>query len=171
MIADDDRIYLDTNVILDVIEKRRTESLSLLKNIKRLNVYCCTSSFALCETIDKEQEFIHIGNMCKKKCTFDELLRNRRQKELNETQRQDAINKINVFFGKFPVEVFIIEGSTWDKAIEILRDLNVSACDAVQIATAIANKCTVFVTNDGKLKDEVDKIDGLESTSARDAKF
>jgi predicted nucleic acid-binding protein len=171
MIRSIDRIYLDTNVILDVIENRRTASLTLLRKVRELGFYCCTSSFALCETIDKEQEFMHIGNMCKNKCTFDDLLRNKRNKELNTKERQIAIDRVGNFFATYPVVIFNIEGDTWDKAIEALQILNVSASDSVQIATAIANKCSVFITNDEKLLNEAKKIKGLKPLRAQDVSF
>ena len=151
------RVYLDTTVILDVIEGRRKESSSLLRVIKRQEIYCCTSTFALCECIDKEQEFIHIGKMCKRKFSFDDIARNRRQKELNQPERMIAVHKVEDFFRKYPVEIVTIEKDAWERTLKMLADLNVSACDAIQIATAKESKCHIFVSNDGKLGKEAKK--------------
>ena len=152
------RIYLDTNVILDVIERRRDESLFLIEEIKNEGWYCCTSAYTVCELIDKEQDFLNMGNLLLKKCTVDEILRKRNSKNLSQEQREDAIDKVKGFFKQYNIEQFTLEEKGWETAYEVLRDLNVKASDAVQLATAKEAMCSIFVTNDEKLGKEARKV-------------
>lgn len=163
------RIYLDTNIILDVVEERRKASTLLLEKVKRSKWYCCTSMFALCEAIDIEQQFTHIENMLKKKYSPDQILRKRRQKRISQEERENAIEKVESFFDKYPVEIFAIEKDAWEKALQTMRDLNVSACDSIQIVTALEAKCTVLITNDKELRKYAKKLlSCLKSTEALD---
>lgn len=153
------RIYVDTNVILDVIERRRKKDDSFLLLDKRKNEcwYCCTSAYTICELIDKEQEFLHTGNLLLKRYTLDEILKSRKPKDLSQEQRDDAIDKVRGFFKQYKIEQFTLEEKGWETAYAVLRDLNVSASDAVQVATAIEAGCSIFVTNDRELGEEVQK--------------
>jgi len=152
------RIYLDTNVILDVIERRRNESLFLLEKIKNESWYCCTSAYTVCELIDKEQEFLHVGNLMLKRYTLDEILRRRKPKQLSQEQRDDAIDKVRDFFKQYKIEQFTLEEKGWETTYTVLRDLDVSASDAIQLATAEEANCSIFVSNDEELGKEAQKI-------------
>ena len=152
------RIYIDTNFILDVIERRRDESLFLIEEIKNEDWYCCTSAYTVCELIDKEQEFLHIGKLLLKKCTVDEIIRKRNSKSLNQEQRESAIGRVEAFFKQYNIEQFTPKEKGWETTYEVMRDLNVRASDAVQLATAKEAFCTIFVTNDEKLGKEAQKV-------------
>ena len=145
------RIYLDTNVILDVIERRRNESLFLLEEIKNEGQYSCTSAFTVCELIDKEQEFRHIGNLLLKRYTLDEILRRKKPKDLSQEERDNAIDKVKTFFKQYEIEQFTLEEKGWETAYAVLRDIDVSAPDAIQLATALEAECSIFVSNDEEL--------------------
>jgi predicted nucleic acid-binding protein len=154
------RIYLDTNVILDVIEggRGRNESLFLLEKIKKEGWYCCTSAYTVCELIDKEQEFLHVGNLLLKRYTLDDILRRKKPKQLSQEQRDDAIDKVRNFFKLHRIEQFTLEEKGWETAYAVLRDLNVSASDAIQLATAKEANCIIFVSNDEELGKEAQKV-------------
>ena len=92
------RLFLDSNVILDVIERRKNESIVLLEYLREAKLSFCTSSFAHAELVDIEQEFTHITNMLGKRLTLDEILRERRKKQLTLEQRADSIDKVGSFF-------------------------------------------------------------------------
>jgi predicted nucleic acid-binding protein len=153
------RIYVDTNVILDVIERRRKkdDSFLLLDKIKNEGWYCCTSAYTICELIDKEQEFLHVGNLLLNRHTLDEILKSRKPKDLSQEQRDDAIDKVRGFFKQYKIEQFTLEEKGWETAYAVLRDLNISASDAIQVATAIEANCSIFISNDGELGKEAQK--------------
>lgn len=152
------RIFLDSNVILDVIERRRNESIALLECIKEKDLFCCTSSFAHAELVDIEQEFTHVTNMLGKRLTLGEILRKRREKRLTLEQREDAIDRVRSFFKQYKIETWELDEKGWSTIVEIMRDLNVKAPDSIHIATAVESSCTIFVTNDKELGKEVKKI-------------
>lgn len=103
------RLFLDTNFLLDIIEQRKDESKVLLERIKESNWYCCTSSFAICELVDKEQEFTYAQNLLvKEKRSIDEILRVRRRKDITQEEREGTIQKVKTFFDKNPIDVFTI---------------------------------------------------------------
>jgi predicted nucleic acid-binding protein len=143
---------------LDVLERRREDSIILLDKIKEIKCYVCTSILSACELIDIEQEFIHWTNMFAKRYTPDEILRKRKSKLLSLEQREDAIEKVKVFFRQYPIETYELDKNGWNIALEILRDLNVTAIDAIHIATAKETECIFFVSNDEELGKEARKI-------------
>ena len=158
MSGESPRIYLDTNIILDVIERRRNESIFLLEKIKRLKLYCCTSTYTILELINIEQDFTHITNLLGKRYTIDEILRKRRQKRLTQEQREDAIDRVKNFLKQYKIVVLNLLDSGWDLTFEMLRDLNVTVGDAIHVATAKEDECTLFVSNDEELGKEAEKI-------------
>lgn len=154
---DELRIFLDSNVILDVIERRKNESIALLEHIREANLFCCTSSFAHAELIDIEQEFTHIMNMLGRRLTLDAILRERRKKRLTLEQRENAIDRVRNFFKQYRIETWELDEKGWSTVIEIMRDLNVKAPDSIHIATALESGCTIFVTSDEELGKEAKK--------------
>jgi len=150
MIKAKHRIFLDTNFFLDIIRDRKEESKLLLEKIKRSEWYCCTSSFAVCELVDKEQEFTYALNLLtKEKRSIDEILRIRREKNITQTEREETIRKVRAFFAENRIiRSHRIRDEGWDNALRILRDQSISACDSIHIATAIETGCSVFITSD-----------------------
>jgi len=157
MAKDVSRFFLDSNVILDVIERRKNESIMLLEYIREAKLFCCTSSFAHAELVDIEQEFTHITNMLGKRFTLNEILRARKQKRLILEQRENAIDRVKDFFKQYRIETWELDEKGWSTVIEVLRDLNVKAPDSIHVATALESGCTFFVTNDEELGKEVKK--------------
>ena len=94
----------------------------------------------------------------KKRYTLDEILRRKKPKLLSQEQREDALDKVRNFFKQYRIEQFTLEEKGWETVYEILRDLNVSAPDAIQLATAKEANCTMFLSNDEELGKEAQKI-------------
>ena len=157
MVKEVHRIFLDSNVILDVIERRKTESIMLLDHIREAKLFCCTSSFTHAELIDIEQEFTHITNMLTKRFTLNEILRQRKKKRLILEQRENAIDRVRDFFKQYKIETWELDEKGWNTVIEVLRDMNVKAPDSIQVATSLESECNLFVTNDQELGKEVNK--------------
>ena len=85
--------------------------------------------------------------MCECEC----VVCNRKKKE----EREETIHKVETFLDKNPIDVFTIKENGWNKALKIMRELRVSACDSIHIATAMEAKCSVFITSDSGLGKEV----------------
>lgn len=150
------RFFIDTNFILDIIEGRKKVSKLLLEKIKELSLPLCTSSFAICELIDKEQEFIYAMNLLtKEKRSIDEIVRVRKQKKISQKEREEAISEVQNFLKNNPVDVFTIRENGWNIALDMLKNLKVDACDSVHIATALEKECSVFITSDKQLGNEI----------------
>lgn len=158
MLSDNHRIFLDTNFLLDITESRKEKSRDLLDKIKRFNWYCCTSSFTICELIDKKQEFTYALNLLnKEKCSIDEILRIRRQKDITQQEREKAIDEVRQLIQDNPIDIFSIKENGWNETLRIMKECKVSACDSIQIVTALENNCSVFITSDRQLGTEIDK--------------
>ena len=66
--------------------------------------------------------------------------------------------KVAAFLEDYEVTTWTIGKEAWDETLNMLKRLNVSACDAIQKATAKVSDCRIFVTNDEKLGKEAKKI-------------
>ena len=78
--------YLDTNVILDYIRKRNSDSVGLLETIRKRRLRSWTSFYSLLELTDKELENKWIWKRAQKGETFDDILRSRYPRKLSEDE-------------------------------------------------------------------------------------
>lgn len=145
------RIFLDSNVILDIVENRDENSKKLLDYICLNKIYCCTSVFAHAESIDKKQEFIHIKNMLDNNTSVDKAIRNRGNKRLSLKQREDVMEDFGNFFNKYNIVTWDLDKYGWEQVIEIMRVFNIKAPDSIHLAVAMIAECTIFTTKDEEL--------------------
>jgi len=74
---------------------------------------------------------------------------------VTKTRREDAIDRVKDFFKQYRIETWELDEKGWSTAVEIMRDLNIKATDAIHVATALEADCTIFVTNDEELDKQV----------------
>lgn len=144
-------VYLDTNVILDVIRGRKTESTNIMEKVKKRKIKACTSLLCLLELIDKEQEHYFESNLYRDGYSFDEILRIRNQRNLSGADLLKAFNKVDRLFVipyKEIIDFVYLEGPGWDKAVELMQTLNLRSNDAIHLATALVMKCDLLVADD-----------------------
>jgi len=155
-------VYIDVNVILDVIRGRKNKaSFALLEKIRNGYIRGCTSAFSLLELIDKEQEYTFIWRMIKDGYSFDEILRGRKNKNLKEFDLIEAVEKIDrVFVKQYKkcVDFYYLEDDGWDKAIELMQTINLTSEDAIHLASALMAGCDLLVSNDQHFLENAKKV-------------
>jgi len=154
-------LYLDVNVILDVIRGRKKASLVLMEKIRNGSIRGCTSAFSLLELIDKEQEYTLIWRMIKDGYSFDEILRARNKRNLRDADLIEAVEKIDrilVKRYKKYVDFYYLEDEGWDKAVELMQSVNLTSEDAIHLASALMAGCDVLVSSDQNLLENAVKV-------------
>jgi len=154
-------VYIDSNIILDVIRGRDPKSISLMERIRERKVKACTSGFTLLELIDKEQEHALIWRMIKDGYSFDEILRKRGIRDLNDKELDGCFNKMDRTFSipyKKHIDFYYLDNVGWDKAVELMHKFNLRSNDAIHLATAIMAGCDLLVSNDQNLLKSAENV-------------
>jgi predicted nucleic acid-binding protein len=143
-------IYLDTNIILDYIDKRDNQSTHLLETIRRKKWKCSSSVFTMMELCDvkKDQLFFH-NTYVKQKWTIDRFLRERYKRNLSPSDLEDVeeyVKNINETL-RF-IDFLSLSEDGWNLALLLCATTILRAPDCIQLATAITLKCTYLVTKD-----------------------
>jgi len=149
-------LYLDTNVILDVIQERWEPSLTLIERITNEHWICSTSRFTILELLDVEQEEKFIENMRTEGYRLSRIrdyLGQRRQKKFGLTSREltDVYKQLhNVLKSKCACVNFEhpINEVIWDKADDFCSITNIGSTDVIHLASAITLECDILVTRD-----------------------
>jgi len=153
-------LYVDTNVFLDVVWKRRESSIVLVNRIKTKKIKACTSTFTFLEATDKEQEYKFFWKMLGKHHSFDEILRLRFQRQLTKQDLEDVIETVDAQFWKpykDAIDFYYLELDGWTLAMELMGELSIRSNDVIHLATAILAGCDLFVTNDTDLLKTINK--------------
>lgn len=155
-------LYLDANVLLDIVRpQRRSEPKHLLEEWRARSWTCVSSYFGLMEALDVEQESMWARSQIRRGQSVEWLIRNRRERELSPHARGRVASS---FFKEFVTEVqdYIDWGSLddegWEEAIRLAMQTDCSAPDSIHVATALLYGCDVLVTWD----------EGLRRTAARE---
>jgi predicted nucleic acid-binding protein len=154
-------IFLDTNVMLDYINSRDKKTIYLLNALKQAErVTLTTSIFNMLELLDKHQELRHLSNLfIKQKYSFDEVLRNRREKQLSNEDRDELTGDINDFMNEFSIEVYKpVSESSYETILRILTEIPISSQDAMILGTYADSAAQMFLTKDGALLKEGQRI-------------
>jgi predicted nucleic acid-binding protein len=157
-------LYLDTNVIFDVIENRWQPSLLLIERIKAGNWDCSTSRFTVLELLDIKQEEKFIENRQAEGHRLSRVrdyLGQRRQtsiglaeRELIEIYKQlhtELKDKCGCVNFEHPIDEKI-----WDKADDFCSATNIGSTDVIHLASAVILKCDILVTRDQDFRNIAD---------------
>ncbi len=157
-------LYLDTNVIADVIQNRKQSSISLIERIIADGWTCSTSRFTILELLDIEQEEKFIEKRIAeghRLSRIRDFLGQRRQKRHGLTERElievyknlhnEMKSKCSCVNFEHP-----INEDVWDKADDFCSTTNIGATDAIHLASAIVLKCDILVTHDQDFRDIAD---------------
>lgn len=147
-------LYLDSNVILDVLRDRRRQgelvSLKLLERAKREKWFISTSPFALMEILDVEQDDMFFQIKVSEGYTVADVLRIRRQRDLSEQQlnriSQRIHDKLGIAYAY--IDYWELDSRGFDHAVELARTTNITATDCLHLATALEARCDLLVTTD-----------------------
>lgn len=143
-------IYIDTNVIIDCIEKRCPHSINALNIIKKEKWPVVTSAFLVLELADtlKEQEFIK--EKIRQKMPIQKILQQRSQPDLTWKNFSKIKNKVKYHWdNKYSfVEYYDLSPEGWDAAGDMCMDSNMWGGDIIHLATAKEIGAKIIITND-----------------------
>lgn len=154
MSSSDPHLYLDTNVILDFIYSRKLSSTQLLAQIRANNWKCSTSSFAVLEMLDVQQEEKYVNNKHLKGYTLSQILHKLHERHSkNGLTKQQLINVYEEMHDSITqlqdcITFLYPHDSLWDDAERLLRVTNIGAVDSIHLATAIAIHSDIIVSQD-----------------------
>lgn len=151
--------YLDTNVLVDIVQDRQPSSVELLEALQEVGWRCSTSYFALMEALDVEQERHYITTRIKQGKSIDTVWSNRYQRDLDPRAlgriRARVYRATTNRFGF--VKPLYLEEAGWELAIDLAARSNILAADCVHLATAMITGCDVLVTRDSNFRREASR--------------
>jgi len=154
--ATEPRLYLDTNVILDVLNNRWEPSKKLLDRIRIEHWKCITSRFTFLEMLDVEHEQRFIENLMAEGYPLSrvrDLLGTRRQKSRGLPKRdlESVIAKLydaqHTMFSCIEFQWPVAE-SFWNRVDEYCAATNLAVADAMHLAFAIESEANILVSRD-----------------------
>lgn len=173
-----DVFFLDTNVILDYLEKRNQDVIDILAQLlhfhSKSRIVVATSIFTVAELIDTEFQIRFIGECINDRMSGDEIISKlNRDKEMyrqvSEKNREKVASKVKEFIAKNQIEVLSLPSSqAWDyeELYKLLYNNLLRTQDAFIAATAIANNVNYFLSNDTDLVNIMGKL--LHTFNLRD---
>ncbi len=161
-------LYLDTNIILDYIRNRNSDSVALLEIIRKRRLKSWTSYYALLELTDKELENKWIWKRIQKGETFEDVLRTRYPRKLLRDEMRAVYDEIIEKFMEDFLESDIIflnipNSDDWDSILDLMFQTNISVGDAIHVIAALSSNCNVFVTRDSHLREVIKEIKPKDS--------
>jgi len=166
--------YIDTNVALDYITGRNPEAVSILESLKETGAMIVSSSFLVMEAADFKKDSIYIvKKVIDEKWDLRKTTRHSDKKDLREGDFYNISDWIEDLKSKLKLELydFIVDTDTWELAQYISQSSNLSAPDVIHLSSAIiaaqvgietdrdiVMPCKIFISNDGFLKKEAEKI-------------
>ena len=155
-------IFLDTNVILDYLEKRDQEVEKMVSQLLLFHgkgrLILATSVFNVSELIDNEFQIQVIGECINERMSYDEINRFRSNKNeyrvKAEKNRFKVEKKIKDFIFRNRIEVLSIpfdEPEYYQELYELIYKYQLRSQDALMVATASLNDATYFLSKDSDL--------------------
>ncbi|MCW3985075.1 MAG: type II toxin-antitoxin system VapC family toxin [Candidatus Bathyarchaeota archaeon] len=157
-------LYLDTNIFLDLIRKRNDDSVELFRKIKKGGYRTVTSFFTLLEITGDEQKRVFAEReIVMRKKSFDEVRTRISERDLGKAELESIELHLRKevykpFVDTEKIEIRYLDDEGWDRALELLGKLNISASDSIHLAIADIRTCDIFVTNDSQLRKVASKF-------------
>lgn len=158
--------YIDTNIVLDYITGRNTQTISVLEKIKSKSWQCISSSFLTMEAADyKKDSLFFVDKAIEKKWEMRKIMRETYNKDLGRGDFEKVFNWFVEFLKNYKNLVlydFLTTNNNWFLAQSISFNSNLSAPDTVHLTSAILGAtrgyCQVLMTNDKFFTTEANKI-------------
>ena len=154
-------LYIDANVLLDYIERRRSNqnSIEVIDRIKSdSDLIGVFSTFSIMEAVDQIQEMQYGQALFNLGHTLSEIreLARRRRLSPDECRRcyERVYNTLKGLGSRFEIKA-PSDPAVWTLAAKLMRETNLSAPDAIHVSVAIAMGCDGFVTGDTFLVDQI----------------
>lgn len=163
-----DIFFLDTNVLLDYLEKRHKEVYGVVFELLRLSregkIILATSIFNIAELLEKELDIAFYGKCMRKKMSFDEIIRLARSKGGSyektlencrgglESRVKKLIENNDILLLSLPENIDLLE-----QVCDLGVNNYLSSQDVMIVTTALTNSVTYFLSNDQKLVKKLDQ--------------
>lgn len=109
------------------------------------------------ELSDSEKEQVTFDRGMKDGLDVNQLLSLRKSTELESRDLSRVSKKIDKFLEKYSfIRFFDLEGDDWVFAKFLHDDTNLSASDAIHLATAISMKANLIITNDSHFQKQAE---------------
>ena len=148
-------LYFDTNVLLDILDKRREASLLLWEHFKSEDWAAMTSPFTVLEMLDAKQSDRWAEKQQKAGLSFWQIQRrvgDRRKgpHKLNGTELDSVYEELYEGMTEiFELVVFPeMAAGLLTKAEDVCASTNIDPSDSLHLATAIYYSCDILVTSD-----------------------
>lgn len=144
------KIFLDTNIVLDYLERRNNHSIILIEKIKVKKIDCYCSLFLLLELLDVQKDTLFFNKLVlDRKATINEFLRDRYHKNLAKSDFESLNEKLDGIIQTLQfIHFYELSAFGWEMALAISSETNLLSQDVVHLATAITLNCNVLVTRD-----------------------
>lgn len=159
------QFYLDTNVVLDVIDRRRrnSNSLHLIDQLRsRGELGSIISIFVLMEAVEQRQESAFMNWLVNSGHSYSEIQsEGGRSRSLSGEECGRCYNEVLAFQRGLGRKVKILcpaSDTVWTEAAEFVRARNIGASDALHVAIAHSAGCSVFATSDRGLIRELSSL-------------
>jgi len=157
------KIYLDTNFIRDIMEKRNTKAIHLIETIRALKnnkrCSCYTSAFLLMELCDAKKDDLFFQEAINKKLEFKTIIRQRNNPNLEDHHFKKISEYLDNLLESYPfLEKLSLSEGGWQVATAISSSSNIWSPDCVHLATALSNECDLLITSDNSFKKESGEI-------------
>lgn len=149
-------LYLDTNIIMDIVHNRWKPSVQLAERIRKEKWKCISSRFTNLEWLDTEHEQCYIDNLLAEGYPLSRvrgLLGNRYQKAHALPKRD--LEKVHLLIAEhigttlaFVEFQYPIATSFWDKAEAYCDTTEIAVADSMHLALAKESGCNILVTRD-----------------------
>lgn len=168
ILADFVDIFLDTNIMLDVIENRNYDVeqfiTQLIEHHKNGEIQLSTSIYNITELLDKEFEISYFLECIKEKISGDVIIRKRGSRlfycERSIRNKDDIIKKVNSFLehSELHIHTATLPIEQREMLYKLLGDRGIRSQDAIIISCALHNEADYFFTNDSNLKNALPEI-------------
>lgn len=142
-------LYLDTNIIRSLIEKKPAILVNLMQTIKNRKWNCFTSTFAILELSDLKKDDVYFKKKIKERAEYKEIIRGRDQKSLKPKDLRNVRRYVDRFLEKYSFfSAYQIPTEVWLDALTMTLNSNIHSIDGVHLAAALSFRANVLVTSD-----------------------
>src|SRR3989344_183912 len=143
------KIYLDTSIIRELIEKENPDLGNLMCTIKDRKWKCFTSTFGILELSELKKDDIYLHKKVKEKLEYKEIIRNKDKKTLDANDFKMVKTYISKFLNNYPYfSTYQIPNFAWTDASTITLNSNIHSFDAIHLAAAVHSGTDILITKD-----------------------
>ena len=148
-------LFLDTNIILDVLWARETgdDSAELVEKVRNVGWRAMTSSFAVMEVTSQEQEERYVEDQRREGIPFRNIYRQLGSRVTDASRlrnihiRTQRLLNLRLLF----LEYLWLNDDGWTEALRLCGETDIDPSDCINLAVAKFNGALVFITKDSAL--------------------